>query len=281
MNEIDPRLIRCEIEIDGRMHIFTDLYISATGSKTANTLQNECTIKIGNLKKTTRDYLITETSPYNWPRKRKRVVLYAGRRSYGTFKMFEGDIIGCTPSQPPDVMLTMKARTGVFFMTDMISGSYASTVPLTKIAGDTAASMDLTLDFQAQDKQVSNYNYTGAKLKQVDRLATAGSYNAYIDDDRLVVKNRDEPLKNSSVSLNKHSGLIGIPEVTEQGIKVKYLLDPSSRPGARLTIESDMNPAANGTFVIFKLDFDISNRDTPWYHTAECRREGMWQTPLL
>lgn len=280
MNQLDPRIVRCEIEIDGEMHIFSDVCISASGQKTANTLQNECTIKIGNLKKSTRDYLITETSPYNWPRKRKRVVLYAGRQSYGTFKLFEGDIIGCSPTQPPDVMLTMKARTGVFFMTDMISGSYAATVPLSKVAGDTADSMGLTLDFQAQDKQISNYNYTGARLKQVDKLAEAGSYNAYIDDDRLVVKNRDAVLTNAAVSLNKYSGLIGVPEVTEQGIKVKYLLDPQSRPGSSLTIDSEMNPAANGTFVIFKLNFDISNRDTAWYHTAECRRTGLWQTLL-
>lgn len=280
MNEIDPRIIRCEIEIDGKMHIYKDVYIQASGQKTANTLHNECTIKIGNLSKPVRDYLITETSPYNWPRKRKRVVLYAGRHSYGTFKLFEGDIIGCTPTQPPDVMLTMKARTGVFFMSDFITGSYAEAVPLSTIAGDVAQSMDLTLDFQGRDKHISNYNYTGTKLQQVNKLSEAGSFNAYVDDDRLVVKDADAPLQNLAISLNKHSGLIGIPEVTAQGVKVKYLLDPQSRPGASLTIESEMNPAANGTFVIFKLNFDISNRDTAWYSTAECRRSGLWQTLL-
>ncbi|WP_407071134.1 baseplate hub protein, partial [Yersinia similis] len=36
----------------------------------------------------------------------------------------------------------------------------------------------------------------------------------------------------------------------------------------------------NGTFVIYKLSYDISNRDTPFYHTAECRRLGLWQTLL-
>lgn len=163
-------------------------------------------------------------------------------------------------------------------MTDITTTSYAATVPLSKIAQDTASNMGLTLDFQAHDKQISNYNYSGAQLKQIDTLAEAGSYNAYIDDDRLIIKNRDAVLANTAVSLNKNSGLIGIPEVTEQGIKVKYLLDPQSRPGARLTIDSQMNPAANGTFVIFKLDFDISNRDTAWYHTAECRRLGLWPT---
>ncbi len=278
MVSLDPRIIRCEIEIDGKMHVYEEVYIQASGQKTANTLQNECTIKIGNLSKPVRDYLITETSPYNWPRKRKRVILYAGRQSYGTFKLFEGDIIGCTPTQPPDVMLTLKAKTGVFFMSDFITGSYAEPVHLSAIAGDTARGMGLTLDFQAQDKLISNYNYSGAKLQQVNNLADAGSYNAYVDDDRLIVKNADAPLNSLAVILNKNTGMIGVPEVTEQGIKVKYLLDPQSRPGASLTIESELNPAANGTFVIYKTTFDISNRDTAWYTTAECRRPGLWRT---
>ncbi|BFI62741.1 hypothetical protein KD5_24910 [Yersinia pseudotuberculosis] len=278
--ELDPRIISLSIEIDGKLHVYTDLYISASGQKTAGSLQNECTIKIANLKQSDRNFLITETSPLNRPRRRKKIILFAGRKSYGTFKVFEGDIIGCTPSQPPDIMLTMKARTGAFFMTDLLSSSYAATVPLSKIAADTAQSMDLTLDFQASDKNISNYNFTGAKLKQVDKLGSAGSYNAYIDDDRLIIKNRDAPLLNEAVTLNKNTGMIGVPEVTEEGVKVKYLLDPSSRPGASLTIESDLNPAANGTFVIYKLSYDISNRDTPFYHTAECRRLGLWQTLL-
>lgn len=275
--QFDPRIVQVGIEIEGQLNIYSDLYITASGQKFANSLQNECTVKISNLKKSVRDYLITETSPYNFPRKRKKIILFAGRKSTGTFKVFEGDIIGCTPSQPPDIMLTIKAKTGAFFMTDLLSNSYASTIPLSKIAGDVASGMDLTLDFQANDKNISNYNYTGSKLKQVDDLSNSGTYNAYIDDDRLVVKNSDVPLKNEAVTLNKNTGMIGTPEVTEQGIKVKYLLDPSSRPGASLTIESELNPAANGTFVIFKLSYEISNRDDQFYHIAECRRLGLWQ----
>ncbi|TQI80002.1 hypothetical protein FHU10_5147 [Serratia fonticola] len=270
--EFDPRIVTVAIEVDGKLNIYSDLLISATGTKTANTLQNEFTVTITNLKKSVRDYLIKETSPLNRPRRRKKIILYAGRQSYGTFKVFEGDITQSSPSQPPDIGLTIKARTGSFFMTDILSTGYAATVPLEKVAADTAKSMDLTLDFQASDKNISNYSYTGAKLKQVDKLAEAGNYNVYVDDDRLVVKNADTPLTNAATTLNKNTGMIGMPEVTEEGVKVKYLLDPESRPGGKLTIESDLNPAANGTFVIFKLSYDISNRDTPFYNVAECRR---------
>ncbi|WP_058909740.1 baseplate hub protein [Entomohabitans teleogrylli] len=280
MSDFDPRLLCCEIEIDGKMHVYEEVYIQASGQKTANTLQNECTIKIGNLSKPVRHYLITETSPYNLPRKRKRIVLYAGRQSYGSFKLFEGDILSCTPSQPPDVMLTIKAKTGAYFMSESTTNSYAGPTSLNTIARDTASGMGLTLNFQARDKLVSNYNYSGAKLQQVNKLAEAGSYNAYVDDDRLIIKNADAPLENLAITLNKNTGMIGMPEITEQGIKVKYLLDPESRPGARLTVESELNPVTSGSFVIYKINFEVCNRETSWYTIAECRRLGLWQAQI-
>ena len=216
--EFDPRIVTVAVEVEGKLNVYSDLFITASGSKTANTLQNEFTITIMNLKKSVRDYLIKETSPLNRPRRRKKIILYAGRKSYGTFKVFEGDITQSSPSQPPDIGVTIKARTASFFKTDIFSTGYAATIPLSKVSADAAQSMDLTLDFQASDKNISNYNYTGSKLQQVDKLASAGNYNAYIDDDRLVVKNADVPLTNAATTLNKNSGMVGAPEVTEEGV---------------------------------------------------------------
>jgi hypothetical protein len=68
--------------------------------------------------------------------------------------------------------------------------------------------------------------------------------------------------------------MVGIPEITEQGIKVKYLLDNVSRLGGGLRISSDIYPAVNGLYIIYKLGFEISNRDTPFYYIAEAARKS-------
>jgi hypothetical protein len=73
--------------------------------------------------------------------------------------------------------------------------------------------------------------------------------------------------------LNSSTGMVGIPEITEQGVKVRYLLDNVSRLGSGLQITSDVYPAVNGNYVIFKLGFEISNRDTPFYFIAEASRQ--------
>lgn len=273
MSNIDQRIVRVGIEVNGELRMYEDLWISATGSKFANPLQNECEVKISNLSKDVRDYLLTETSPFNANKTPKRIILEAGRVSTGTFRMFEGDITECTPSQAPDITLTIKAKTGQFNKGTVVGKSHAAQTALRRIAQDVADSLSLTLVFEAKDKNISNYSFTGAALKQVDKLGEAGNVNAYVDDKKLIVKDYNVPLQGVSHVLNQSTGLIGIPEITEQGVKVQYLLDPKSQLGGEIELESELNKAASGKYVIFKLSFEISNRDIPFYTIAECKRK--------
>ena len=67
-------------------------------------------------------------------------------------------------------------------------------------------------------------------------------------------------------------GMIGIPERTEQGVKVTFLYDPQTRLGSEIELESIQYPALDGRYVIYKLNYSITNRDVPFYLTAEARR---------
>lgn len=278
MSSFDPRLLRLSLEIDGKLNVYDGLYISASGTKYANALQNECSVKIINMRRSARDYLLTETSPYNRPRRRKKLILEAGRQSTGYFKLFEGDVIESSPSQPPDIELNLKAKTGGWFKLQPMAQGFGSAATLDTIARTAADSMGLSLQNEATPKTIANHSYTGSTLRQVDQINDMG-YTAFIDDDTLVVTDRGKGLSSAPAVLSKLNGMIGIPEPTEQGVKVKYLLDPRARVGGRITIRSDLNPAVNGEYIIFKLSFEVANRDTPFYTIAECQRVGLW--PIL
>lgn len=84
----------------------------ASGTKYANATQNECSETISNLRRETRDFLLTETSPFNQNRTPKRLVVEVGRISTGLFKVYTGDIISAQPSSPPDVDIVLKSKTG-------------------------------------------------------------------------------------------------------------------------------------------------------------------------
>lgn len=269
--ELDPRIMRIGVQVsDGRIKWYDQGFnISASGTKYANPIQNECEARITNLDAATRDYLLTETSPFNLNRTQKKLIVEAGRVSTGLAVVYEGDIVSVTGTQPPDIQVCIKAKTGDFQKGNVIAKSNSGNTQLSNIAKGVANDLGLRLDFQATDKQISNYSHSGAALKQVDRLQTTGAVNAYINNGTLVVKDFNIPLKARTRVLNLDTGMIGIPEFTEQGIKVKMLFDNQTDLGYGLEIKSVMNPAANGTYTVYKLGYELTSRDTPFYLIAE------------
>lgn len=270
--ELDPRIVRVGVEVNGRLQTYDGLAITASGTKYANANQNEAEVKITNLAKATRDYLLTETSPFNKNKARKRLILEVGRRSYGYSTCFVGDIVSAVGSQPPDITLTLKCATGDYSKGDIIQRSQGGVCSLRTIAQQVAGDLGLTLTFECPDKQIANYSFTGGALRQVDQLCAYGSVNAYVDDSALVVKPFGQPLQGATRVLNMESGLIGIPEFTERGIKVKMLYDNQTRLGTGLQLVSKMNPAADGLYSVYKLGFEVASRDTPFYLIAEASR---------
>jgi hypothetical protein len=270
---LDPRLITVSIQVNGQLKTYNQqLAIHATGTKFDNANQNECEIKITNLDKATRDYILSETSPFNQNRTPKIVTLSAGRVSYGVVQIFTGNIVTATPSQPPDIDIVLRALTGNFQNGNIISTNYPAQTPLSQLVKGTAKNLGMAVNFQATDKQIGNFNYRGGATKQVDKIGELGDINAYVDDNTLVVKNYNTALTNTLRVLNSATGMLGIPEITEQGIKVVFLLDNQTTLGGGLRIQSTINPAVNGDYVIYKLGFDIASREQPFYWIAEARR---------
>lgn len=273
LDKIDPRVIEVGIELDGKINTYSGLGISATGTKYANSLQNDAEIKIANLTRSHRDFILTETSPFNVNRTPKKVTLSAGRVSYGLSKIFEGDIISSNISQPPDIWLSLKCLTGNFYKSTVVSKGGNSQLPLSQLSAQVAKDLNVRLDFQAIDKPISNYNFTGSSLNQIQKLSDAGAVDAYLDDGTLIVKELNLALSNNSQVISESTGMVGIPELTEQGVKVKFLLNGQTTLGGSMQVQSTLNPAANGTYIIYKLSFDVANRNDPFYWVAEGKRQ--------
>lgn len=273
MGEFDPRVLRIGIEVDGQLRVYEGLAMKAVIKKVANPLQNEAEVQITNLTKDVRDYLLTETSPFSKSKKPRVLTIEAGRVSTGASRLFVGDITEASPTQPPDIVLTIKAKTKQASKNTVVAVSHGATERLSVVARGVASALGLTLVFEAKDRQVANYSFAGGVLKQVDKLGEVGRVNAYVDDDRLIVKDFDAPLVATTHVLSAASGLVGIPELTEHGVKVKFLLDPQAQLGGRLDLKSEVYPAVDGSYTIFAMSYELATRDTPWYCIAECKRQ--------
>ena len=273
MQALDPRIVKISIEVNGKIKTYSSpLAITATGTKYGNSLQNECVATISNLDRATQDYLMTETSPYNFNRTPKSLTVEAGRESYGTSVIYRGNIVSVVVGQPPDVTITLKCLTGNFIKGNIITRNQPGQATYSQICEQIALDTGTILNFQATDKNISNYSFAGAALDQITVAGGLGNYNVFIDDGTLVVKDSAIPITGKTRVLSAETGMIGIPEFTERGIKVKFLVDNQTVLGSAIDVRSVQFPATNGIYVIYKIAFQVASRDTPFYYIAEAAR---------
>lgn len=258
-------------------------YIAAAGTLRANPLQNECNIQIANLSAALRNQLLTQLTPWNYDQARKSVALYAGRESTGLFLLYQGDITGCTVTQPPDVMLNINSKANQFYKYDIIAQSQNLTsTPLSNIVKNAASGMALTPRFEATDKQIANYSYTGSRIKEIEHISNLGSYDVYTTGNTLVCKDRGKPLQNENHTISAQTGMIGQPQPTEWGVRVVTLLTPGAVIGGGFTLDSKMNPLLNGDYTIYQYGFQIASRDVPFYTILEgTKRYDLYNSSAL
>ena len=272
---LDPRLITVTLQVNGGFKVYTqELAITAKGQKFNGAIFNECEVTISNLDKATQDFILTETSPYNLNRTPKIITIDAGRESYGVSRIFEGTVFTSKPTQPPDIAVVLRCLENGFASGDIITRNQNQT-SLSNICKKVAEDNNLTLTFQATDKNISNYTYTGAANGQLNKLAAMGAVDTFIDNNQLIIKNKNVPLNTPIRVISKETGMIGIPQLNEWGVIVKFLLDNRTTVGSAIQVISDIYPAANGYYNIYKLGFEIASRDTPFYYIAEAARQGL------
>lgn len=271
---LDLRRIRIGIEVSGQINWYEGLRVRASGTKFANPLQNECQVTISGLKGSVRDEILTETSPYNSNRTTKRLIVECGRVSTGMFRLFVGDIISSDASSPPDVDVTVKAKTQNAQSGNVIAITTGQMAKLSGISQRVADEINLGLDFQAVDKNISNFSFSGAASKLIQQLQEMGDVRAFIDDESLIVKEYSKALSGRIKILSQETGMVGIPKATDKGIDVTFLIDSESLLGGALRLESKFNKSLNGDYVIDQLKFDVASHEDPFFYTAHCTRYG-------
>lgn len=269
---IDLRRLRVSIEIEGKLNVYEGLNITASGTKYTNPLQNECSVVIIGLNNNTREYLLTEASPYNDNRKPKKIIVEAGRQSTGLHQVFIGDIISIDVSPPPEIALTIKAKTNNANGGKVVTFDGAPLMTNKEIAEKTAEENELKLDFQAIEKNIANFSFSGVASKMIEKIQEFADADAFVDDDTLIVKDRDKAIEGRKRKLNVNSGLVGVPKATEKGVEITYLVDGESDLGGQLELESKINPSLNGDYKIQQLKFSLATHNDNFFYSALCER---------
>lgn len=272
---MDNRILKVGVEINGELLVYSGANIVAKINKSTDSKQNSCEVVISNLLKSTIDYLVTESSPWNPSPNPKLLTIIAGRDSTGEDRIFIGDITNAIPTMPPDRNLTLKANTQDGAKYKWTSRSSPRTIQLSKLCDGIARDYNLRLKFEATDKTISNYVFNGPLAKQVKKLELVGDIDCYIDDEVLVVKDFGKGLKGVVPLIASTTCMIGTPSVDDKGVKVRILFDPNFKLGDQVEIRSEVNPSINGQYVIYNMAYSLANRSVEWYIDLSCNNDNI------
>lgn len=275
----------CYVEIETNdngtkeMKSLEGLAIKGTVSRKAGTIAAEAKVSIANLTQSDIEYLATYTTPYMKPKVKKLINIYAGYTQSGWGRIFQGDITEAIPQGMPDTWLDIKAQSQYYNQRSPISYGVTNTTSK-EIAQSIANNLNLTFDWQAtSEKNIDIFDFIGSKAGLIKEFNKLDDVTMFEDNGTLrVIDKKSTPPekdKNSIPLITKDSGLIGLPEPDEYGIKFKCLLSPALLPGQWIKVESVKLPGINGQYQIYTVDFDFESRGQPFYCKIYAKTSGV------
>lgn len=286
---LDPRLLRVEFTVDDDKSIVTygeGLDIRFTCSKNILGIQNYARIDINNVRGESRANLLKQFNQFKLRTLKNPYVpirVMAGRESTGASLVYLGASLQCSVTPPPDVGMTLQAGTQQIDKTKWVKQWPPSGSTFKDICVWAANTLGRHLVYQVEESvgktpcsAIKIPNFGAGQWVTIDAIPMLlqvyfpDQVAAYVDDDMLVVRDiwRVVP-EMGEVTLGHGTDFpfIGIPEWTEFGIKGKVIYNPNIRLGCKVNCTSIMNPTINGSYVVGKLDYELTSRDTPFYVT--------------
>ena len=270
----DQRIVRVGIDIDGEKQIYDGVKINVRGTKWRSAIMSQCEIRIFNLTREHQRYILTKASPIARPPAELtpiNVTVDVGRESYGTFRLFEGAVFQGGVGQPPDIGILLYSLTNNFQLANTTAVSLPAYATLRQVANQAAKAMGLTLLLISKNPErlIGNYSFTGSPQRNVEKLNEMGVI-AHIDNKVLVVSDPNQPRTDEVQTINNATGMVGVPQPTAYGCIVRVMINNSIEIGGQVKIESEQNPACDGTYIVQKMDFEASNRDDPFWYILDC-----------
>lgn len=266
----DNRIVRVGITIDGVTTWYEDLFIEAKGIKVSSSISASCDITIIGLSSETRNFILRETRPDTPNAKRVQVELQVGRKSYGAESYYIGDVFRSEALPKPNLGIMLRCITGYKNKAKLVSNTASEVTKLSNIAKAVANNNDLELSFQATDKNIRSYSFTGSAHAAIKNLEALANVQVYVDGDTLYVINEGEA-NNNTTEFDISDDLKNLisSSGTESGVKIRTMFQPSVNIGSIVNLDSQLNPQLTGKYKLYKVEFHLTSRAQPFYLDIE------------
>lgn len=248
--------------------VLKNLRIGFVINKTLEKTPNDCTVEIFNLSENTRNRLDHALPTGKEPA--EKIIVNAGYiDEEGESVIFIGDITSITHVENiPEWVTTIKAQDGNRALTETKANlSFAKGVTvqtvLTSILNLFPLAKDIILSSIGNKAYDGGFFHIGAAKAALDKVTKYAGLEWSIQDDVIRILTRDESDKNTVISINNRSGMIGSPikinsdkrkakgksKQNKPGWTVLSLLQNTIIPGNQIALNSKQIP----DITIFKV----------------------------
>lgn len=275
------RLLRVKFDIpDGNSYTLDErLMLRVRVKKAALSIQNKAVIEVGGMTEQVREFLLSNFTAFN---KRLReqgmieanyvnVTIQAGFAENGKenlYLVYKGQVVVSElSSPPPNITIRITCYTQQIDRTKFQTLPAPSPITFEEFCKYAAKQMGLgdnvIVDTSINQQILINPGRTAyvvaALLPEIQNYAR-NSIAAYIDDDQLIVKDKDKILDRDNIQTIKE--FLSPPTWNEWGADFSCMYSPDIRLAQGIKFQSVLNPSLNDTtFVILQLEYDLGSRD--------------------
>lgn len=268
----------------GNTKIITDVPIKCRIEKTGMPCMPKASVECRGLKLEDMELMSTQAMKPLFTAK-NTLQIFAGDEKDGLKLAFSGQIVSAFAdfNKAPDVAFKFDCKTGYFgALTPQGPSAIGGSMPVGDFIGRQAKAMGLQFQNDGVQTQLKNAVFNGSPLEQAHAAARQVGAEMCIDDDTIFISPKGgakmsgdsapeaQGGRGNAVLLNKNSGLLGYPTLSNEGVAVKCLYNPAFRMGGLVKLESVV-PKASGTWRITKVTHDL---------TAFDPSGGTWESQL-
>lgn len=241
---------------------------------------SEANITINGLTREKMTFLSTTSMIWAQPRIQNEIIIEAGYVGQSGI-IFTGNIIQAVPSlDNADYGITVKALSSFNIMLDTVkSYSFKGSVSVSEIAGKFARDTGLILQDGIKDptlKVTDFFTHNKSVIENIRILARIAGINIWPAKGRLNMARIGESLPNVQPYKVNSENMIGSPQPTDSGCKVKVRLDPSLMTGTAVTLESLKFPELNEEeYVLQTLFYSGDTKGSDWSATLNLVKKGI------
>lgn len=205
------------------------------------------------------------------------VSVYAGDSVNGLSLVYTGTVQDAWQNfnGQPDTFLEVQSFVSTFDATKPVPPiSFPGSADVATMFAGLATQAGRAFENNGVQVTLANPYFAGTTLSQAHDLARAANIEFHDDGSTFAIWPKDSTRGGVIPLIGENSGMIGYPDFTSQGIRIRTVYNPNILFGGQVKVETTLKQA-QGIWYVNKVSYSLTSRITngPWQTEIECNRQ--------